>query len=47
MFDIANAKWLGHSEVQLINRMTNGVGRLIALENMLEKGETVDLEKIQ
>jgi len=46
IFDIANAERLGQSEVQLINTMINGVGRLIALEKKLEKGEKVDLESI-
>lgn len=46
IFDIANAERLGQSEVQLINTMINGVGRLIALEKKLENGEKVDLEKI-
>jgi creatine kinase len=38
IFDIANAERLGQSEVQLINTMINGVGRLIALEKQLERG---------
>ena len=46
IFDIANAERLGQSEVQLINTMINGVGRLIAREKKLEKGEKVDLESI-
>mmetsp|Transcript_28102 Transcript_28102/g.68434 ORF Transcript_28102/g.68434 Transcript_28102/m.68434 type:complete len:522 (+) Transcript_28102:115-1680(+) len=46
IFDIANSERLGQSEVQLINTMINGVGRLIALEKRLEKGEKVDLENI-
>lgn len=46
IFDIANAERLGQSEVQLINTMINGVGRLIALEKQLERGEKVDLSTI-
>ncbi|KAL3942636.1 MAG: hypothetical protein SGBAC_003208 [Bacillariaceae sp.] len=46
IFDIANSERLGQSEVQLINTMINGVGRLIALEKKLENGEKVDLEFI-
>ncbi|OEU21976.1 ATP-gua_Ptrans-domain-containing protein, partial [Fragilariopsis cylindrus CCMP1102] len=44
IFDIANSERLGQSEVQLINTMINGVGRLIELERRLEQGETVDLD---
>eukprot|EP00536_Pseudo-nitzschia_multiseries_P000414 jgi/Psemu1/249493/estExt_Genewise1Plus.C_50175 len=47
IFDIANAERLGQSEVQLINTMINGVGRLIELEKRLEQGETVDLEEVR
>eukprot|EP00980_Cylindrotheca_fusiformis_P014001 scaffold3653_cov124-Cylindrotheca_fusiformis.AAC.4 len=47
IFDIANSERLGQSEVQLINTMINGVGRLIALEKRLERGETLDLDDIQ
>ena len=46
IFDIANSERLGQSEVQLINTMINGVGRLIALEKRLEKGEKIDLEQV-
>jgi creatine kinase len=46
IFDIANSERLGQSEVQVINTMINGVGRLIALEKKLEKGETVNLDEI-
>jgi hypothetical protein len=47
IFDIANAERLGKSEVQLINTMIHGVGRLIELEKRLERGEKVDLSQIQ
>jgi creatine kinase len=47
IFDIANSERLGQSEMQLVNTMINGVGRLIELEKRLEKGETVDLEEIR
>mmetsp|Transcript_9287 Transcript_9287/g.27685 ORF Transcript_9287/g.27685 Transcript_9287/m.27685 type:complete len:373 (-) Transcript_9287:241-1359(-) len=47
VFDIANSERLGQSEVQLINTMINGVGRLIELEKRLEQGETVDLEQVR
>lgn len=47
IFDIANAERLGQSEVQLINTMINGVGRLIDLEKRLERGEKVDLDEIR
>eukprot|EP00535_Pseudo-nitzschia_heimii_P006234 CAMPEP_0197194440 /NCGR_PEP_ID=MMETSP1423-20130617/29227_1 /TAXON_ID=476441 /ORGANISM="Pseudo-nitzschia heimii, Strain UNC1101" /LENGTH=580 /DNA_ID=CAMNT_0042647863 /DNA_START=207 /DNA_END=1949 /DNA_ORIENTATION=- len=47
IFDIANSERLGSSEIQLVNTMINGVGRLIELEKRLEKGETVDLEEVR
>ncbi|VEU41449.1 unnamed protein product [Pseudo-nitzschia multistriata] len=47
VFDVANAERLGQSEVQLINTMINGVGRLIELEKRLERGEAVDLEEVR
>ena len=47
IFDIANAERLGQSEVQLLNTMINGVGRLIALEKQLERGEKVNLDEIE
>jgi creatine kinase len=47
IFDIANAERLGQSEVQLINTMINGVGRLIDLEKRLERGEKVNLDEIR
>ena len=47
IFDISNAERLGQNEVELINTMINGVGRLIALEKRLERGETLDLDTIQ
>mmetsp|Transcript_127585 Transcript_127585/g.190176 ORF Transcript_127585/g.190176 Transcript_127585/m.190176 type:complete len:484 (-) Transcript_127585:57-1508(-) len=47
IFDIANSERLGQSEVQLLNTMINGVGRLIALEKQLERGEKVNLDEIE
>ena len=47
IFDIANAERLGQTEVELINTMINGVGRLIDLEKKLERGEQVDLSTIR
>jgi creatine kinase len=47
IFDIANSERLGQSEVQLINTMINGVGRLIELEKRLEQGETVNLDEVR
>eukprot|EP00529_Nitzschia_sp_RCC80_P014635 CAMPEP_0113487132 /NCGR_PEP_ID=MMETSP0014_2-20120614/25352_1 /TAXON_ID=2857 /ORGANISM="Nitzschia sp." /LENGTH=726 /DNA_ID=CAMNT_0000380821 /DNA_START=285 /DNA_END=2465 /DNA_ORIENTATION=- /assembly_acc=CAM_ASM_000159 len=47
IFDIANAERLGQSEVQLINTMINGVGRLIELEKRLERGEKINLHDIR
>ncbi len=47
IFDIANAERLGQSEIQLVNTMINGVGRLIELEKRLERGETVNLEEVR
>ena len=47
IFDIANSERLGQSEIQLVNTMINGVGRLIELEKRLERGETVDLEEVR
>lgn len=44
IYDIANAQALGKSEVELINVMIEGVGKLIALEKKLENGDSVDLE---
>lgn len=47
IFDIANSERLGQTEVQLINTMINGVGRLIALEKRLERGERINLDDIR
>jgi len=47
IFDIANSERLGSSQIQLVNTMINGVGRLIELEKRLEKGETLNLEEIR
>jgi protein-arginine kinase len=43
IFDIANSEALGKSEVELINVMIEGVGKLIELEKSLENGDVVDL----
>lgn len=47
IFDVSNAERLGKSEVQLLNIMIQGVGRLIELEKKLENGETVNLNAIE
>jgi len=47
IFDVSNAERLGKSEVQLLNIMIQGVGRLIELEKKLEKGESVNLNEIE
>jgi len=47
IFDIANSERLGQSEVQLIDTMISGVGRLIELEKRLEQGETIDLNEVR
>mmetsp|Transcript_23331 Transcript_23331/g.65078 ORF Transcript_23331/g.65078 Transcript_23331/m.65078 type:complete len:529 (-) Transcript_23331:226-1812(-) len=47
IFDIANAERLGRSEVELINTMIDGIGRLIELEKQLERGEEVRLDEIE
>jgi len=46
IFDIGNAAGLGKTEVQLINIMIKGIGVCIELERRLEKGERLDLDKI-
>lgn len=38
-FDISNNDRLGHSEVQLVQTLVDGVNFLIACEKKLEKGE--------
>lgn len=46
IFDIANAERLGRTEVQWINIMIQGVGKLIELEKKLERGEVVSLQDV-
>lgn len=46
IFDIANKEALGKSEVELINVMIEGVGKLIDAEKRLENGQTVSLDNI-
>jgi len=46
IFDIANAERLGRTEVQWINIMIKGIGKLIELEKKLERGETVSLADV-
>mmetsp|Transcript_17836 Transcript_17836/g.23088 ORF Transcript_17836/g.23088 Transcript_17836/m.23088 type:complete len:466 (+) Transcript_17836:195-1592(+) len=45
IFDIGNLEALGKSEVELINVVIDGVGRLIELEKRLEIGEDLDLSE--
>lgn len=47
IFDVSNAERLGKSEVQLLNIMIQGVGRLIELEKKLENGDPVNLDEIE
>jgi creatine kinase len=46
IFDVGNAEALGKTEVQLINIMIHGVGKLIDLERRLEQGEQITPEDI-
>jgi len=41
-FDVSNKQRLGFSEVQLVQKMIDGVGKVIELEKMLEGGATAD-----
>jgi len=41
-FDVSNKQRLGFSEVQLVQKMIDGVGRVIELEKMLASGKTPD-----
>ena len=41
-FDISNSDRLGKSEVDLCNCMIDGVTALLAMENKLEAGESID-----
>jgi creatine kinase len=46
IFDVGNAEALGKTEVQLINIMIHGVGKLIDLERRLEQGEQIGLADV-
>ena len=41
-FDISNLDRLGFSEVQLVQKVIDGVDTLITLEKSLEKGKSID-----
>jgi len=41
-FDVSNKQRLGFSEVQLVQKMIDGVGKVIELEEMLAAGKTPD-----
>ena len=41
-FDISNLDRLGHSEVELVQQVINGVNNLIDMEKTLEKGKKID-----
>ena len=41
-FDISNLDRLGHSEVELVQQVINGVNNLIDMEKSLEKGKKID-----
>jgi len=41
-FDVSNKQRLGFSEVELVQKMIDGVGRVIELEKMLASGKTAD-----
>jgi len=41
-FDISNLDRLGHSEVQLVQDVINGVNNLIEMEKCLEEGKTIN-----
>ncbi len=45
IWDISNRHRLGFSEVELIQRMIDGVNYLVALEKKLEKGESVNCDE--
>ena len=40
-WDISNKQRIGFTEVELVQKMIDGVGKLIALEQKLEKGEEI------
>lgn len=41
-FDISNLDRLGYSEVQLVQKVIDGVNSLIDIEKALEKGKKID-----
>jgi len=41
-FDVSNKQRLGYSEVELVQKMIDGVSKVIALEKMLSEGATPD-----
>ena len=40
-WDISNKQRIGFTEVELVQKMIDGVGKLITLEQKLEKGEEI------
>ena len=42
IFDISNLDRLGHSEVELVQQVIDGVNNLIDMEKALEKGNKID-----
>ncbi|RLO08770.1 hypothetical protein DYB28_006073 [Aphanomyces astaci] len=42
MFDVSNKARIGKSEVELVQTMIDGVGKLIELEKEMEAGKTID-----
>ena len=43
-WDVSNMQRIGFTEVQLVQKMIDGVGKLIALEQKLERGSTITPE---
>lgn len=41
-FDISNSDRLGFSEVELVQKVIDGVNLLISMEKQLEKGKPID-----
>ena len=42
IFDISNADRIGFSEVQLVQKVVDGVKLLVSMEKALESGEQID-----
>ena len=40
-WDVSNKQRIGFTEVELVQKMIDGVGKLIALEQKLEKGQSI------